>query len=112
MAQRSRTMQTIPLSSLDPEVQRFMREAGAGKIHLAVIEDGQPVAVVQPGGGKTGLARHRRRGPPLRTGILIAVGMLLVIVVFMVLWTFPANIGSDDAGLSSSLSIAWMRGLD
>lgn len=39
---------TISASSLDPEIRRLVLEAGAGKIQLTVVEDGNPVASIAP----------------------------------------------------------------
>lgn len=48
MSQRSTISKTIAASELDPETQRLVREAGEGKIHLMIVDNGDPVAVIMP----------------------------------------------------------------
>lgn len=48
MNQTNAATKSIAVSELDPELQQLVREAGAGKIQLTIVDDGNPVAVIMP----------------------------------------------------------------
>ena len=48
MSQRSMTTKTIAVSELDPETRQLVRDAGEGKIHLTIVDNGDPVAAIMP----------------------------------------------------------------
>lgn len=48
MAQRNPQTRTVAAKEFDPQTRQLIKEAGQGKIHLTVEEDGEPVAVIMP----------------------------------------------------------------
>jgi prevent-host-death family protein len=61
MAQVDPTTKTIAASDFEPQVRQLIKEAGRGKFHLTVVEDGEPVAVIMPLESAQAWAAERRR---------------------------------------------------